>query len=85
MASGQKAMRGRSLRFGSILVRAETGQPIWLTSLFPDYRSGSLLLPLKAVVRRREGLEAGRQASSVLGAWLPAHGCLRGDMAMLPV
>jgi len=61
-AEGLKALRGRAPGFGSIRVRVETGGTAWRTSLFPDRRSGSFLLPLKADVRRREGLEAGRSA-----------------------
>ncbi|TGV42067.1 DUF1905 domain-containing protein [bacterium M00.F.Ca.ET.168.01.1.1] len=35
------------------------GKTRWQTSLFPDKASGSLLLPVKASVRQREGLKAG--------------------------
>ncbi|TKD39151.1 MAG: DUF1905 domain-containing protein, partial [Mesorhizobium sp.] len=35
----------------------------WRTSLFPDKKSGSLLLPIKTAVRVREGLRAGDTAN----------------------
>jgi hypothetical protein len=45
--------------FGSIPVEARTGATRWRTSLFPDSRTGSLLLPVKKAVREAEGLAAG--------------------------
>lgn len=45
--------------FGSIRVRVKTGKTAWDTSIFPDSRSGTYLLPVKASVRRAEGLEDG--------------------------
>jgi len=44
--------------FGSIPVEAEIGKTKWKTSVFPDKRSGTYLLPLKAKVRHAEGIEA---------------------------
>ncbi len=44
--------------WGSIRVTARIGSTVWKTSLFPDSKSGCYLLPLKADVRRREGIEA---------------------------
>ena len=52
---------GRTGGFGSVRVTARIGDTRWQTSLFPDRRSGGYLLPLKAEVRRREGLDAGRE------------------------
>lgn len=65
-ADGLKALRGPAQAFGSIRVRAQTGETVWSTSLFPDSRSGSFLLPLKADVRRSENLAAGQTARFVL-------------------
>ncbi len=45
--------------FGSIRVRVKLGKTAWDTSIFPDKRSGTYLLPLKAKVRRDEGVDAG--------------------------
>ena len=49
--------------FGSIPVIATIGETTWETSIFPDKRSGTYLLPLKAQVRRAEGIEAGETIS----------------------
>ncbi|RWD63924.1 MAG: DUF1905 domain-containing protein [Mesorhizobium sp.] len=52
-------MAGRARPWGSLGVTAVIGKTRWSTSLFPDKASGSLLLPVKASVRQREGLKAG--------------------------
>lgn len=49
----------RSKGFGSIPVRVTIGTTTWKTSLFPDKQSGTYLLPLKAQVRKKEGIEEG--------------------------
>ncbi len=45
--------------FGSVPVRVTIGSSSWSTSLFPDARSASYLLPVKAAIRRRERLGSG--------------------------
>ena len=50
-----KAKRG----FGSIPVAVTLGSTKWKTSIFPDKQSGTYLLPLKAAVRRAEGIDDG--------------------------
>jgi hypothetical protein len=45
--------------FGSIRISAKVGKTKWDTSIFPDKRSGTYLLPIKASVRRAEELEDG--------------------------
>lgn len=40
--------------FGSIPVQVQIGASRWRTSIFPDKRSGSFILPLKAPVRKAE-------------------------------
>ncbi len=48
---------GKSARgWGSLPVSVKVGDTTWSTSIFPDKRSGSYLLPLKAQVRRAEGI-----------------------------
>ena len=42
------------------------GKTTWKTSIFPDKKSGTYLLPLKADVRRREGIGAGDRITSSL-------------------
>lgn len=44
--------------FGSIRVEATLGKEKWQTSIFPDKKSGTYILPLKIEVRRREGIRA---------------------------
>lgn len=44
--------------FGSIPVEVTIGKTTWKTSIFPDSKSGTYLLPLKASVRKAEGLYA---------------------------
>ncbi|WP_245273447.1 DUF1905 domain-containing protein [Mesorhizobium sp. WSM3224] len=53
------AMAGLARPWGSLGVTASIGKTRWQTSLFPDKASGSLLLPIKGSVRRREGLTIG--------------------------
>jgi hypothetical protein len=45
--------------FGSLRVVARIGQTEWATSLFADTKTNSYLMPVKADVRRQEGLSAG--------------------------
>lgn len=50
---------GYSGGFGSIKVSATIGVSQWETSVFPDKKSGSYLLPLKKSVREANLLEDG--------------------------
>lgn len=45
--------------WGSIPVCVILGKSEWTTSIFPDRKSGTYLLPLKAEVRKREGIKSG--------------------------
>lgn len=54
---------GRTGGFGSIKVTATIGETRWHTSLFPHKTSGGFILPLKADVRRNEGLAEGDQVT----------------------
>lgn len=46
---------GRRARgWGSIPVLVTVGKTTWSTSIFPDKKSGTYLLPLKASVRKKE-------------------------------
>jgi hypothetical protein len=42
--------------FGSVRVTATIGSTTWATSVFPDKGSGSYVLPVKAAVRKAEGI-----------------------------
>ena len=55
-----KARFGTSAKgWGSLPVVATVGKTSWKTSIFPDKRSGAYLLPVKAEVRKKEGMRAG--------------------------
>lgn len=45
--------------WGSLPVEARIGKTTWKTSIFPDRKAGTYLLPVKAAVRRSEGIAAG--------------------------
>ena len=45
--------------FGSLRVHVSLGHVSWTTSLFRDTKSESYLLPIKAVIRRVAGVDAG--------------------------
>lgn len=42
--------------WGSLPVSVTIGKTNWETSIFPDKKSGTYLLPLKAAVRKAEGI-----------------------------
>ncbi len=42
--------------WGSVRVAVTLGKTKWQTSIFPDKKSGTYLLPLKAQVRKKEGI-----------------------------
>jgi hypothetical protein len=45
--------------FGSVRVEATIGKTIWKTSIFPDSKLKSYLLPIKKAVRKAENIEVG--------------------------
>ncbi len=60
--SGTAVMRkleGTARGFGSLKVRARIGETHFATSVFPSKSDGGWLLPVKASVRRAEGLAEG--------------------------
>jgi hypothetical protein len=52
--------------FGSVRVRVTVGSTTWATSIFPDTKRGSFLLPVKQQVRRAEGLADGDEVAVYL-------------------
>ncbi len=48
---------GERAGFGSIPVEVTIGWSTWSTSLFPDKKTASFVLPVKKAIREREGLE----------------------------
>ena len=53
----------RAAGFGSLRVEVTIGTTRWSTSLFPDRKRGTYLLPVKKSVRVAERLEAGEPAA----------------------
>jgi hypothetical protein len=50
---------GQRRGWGSIRVAATIGDSSWQTSVFPSKENGGYLLPVKAAIRKAEGLVAG--------------------------
>lgn len=46
--------------WGSLRVTATVGSTIWQTSIFPDKRTSSFMLPLKKEVRTKESIITGK-------------------------
>lgn len=42
--------------WGSLPISATIGETTWESSIFPDKKSGSYLLPLKSAIRKAEGI-----------------------------
>ena len=55
----EEAFGGAAGGFGSIRVAVTIGTTTWKTSLFPDTKRGTYVLPVKKAVRVAEGLEHG--------------------------
>jgi Domain of unknown function (DUF1905) len=60
------AMLGLTRAFGSVKVTAQIGKTRWQTSLFPYKETGGFLLPLKAAVRKAEGINVDEAVSVTL-------------------
>ena len=56
---------GRGRGFGSVKVEALVGDSRWRTSVFPT-KDGAWLLPVKAAIRRAEGITEGDEIPLVL-------------------
>jgi hypothetical protein len=52
----------RAAGFGSLRVSVTIGETTWATSIFPDKKRATYVLPLKKAVRRAERLEVGSVA-----------------------
>ncbi len=60
-ASIKETYRANAKGWGSIPVEIVIGKTSWKTSIFPDRKRNAYLLPLKASVRKKEGIEKGDQ------------------------
>lgn len=56
----------QSRGWGSLPVTVTVGQTTWDTSIFPDKKSATYLLPLKAAVRTKEMVRAGDRVSLLI-------------------
>ena len=54
---------GKQGGFGSVKVNVTIGRTTWSTSVFPDKGRESFILPVKAAVRKAEGLIEGADAT----------------------
>lgn len=52
-----KAVTPTGIGFGAIKVNATIGAVTWQTSVFPDKKSGSYLMPIKKDVRTQLGIQ----------------------------
>ena len=52
--------------WGSLPVDVTIGKTSWKTSIFPDKKSASYILPLKSAVRKKENMEEGDTAHCVI-------------------
>jgi hypothetical protein len=60
-AAIRKAFAGLGRGFGSLPVRVTVGMSTWRTSIFPDSKTGTYLLALKAEVRKKEKIGEGSE------------------------
>jgi hypothetical protein len=61
-----KFVIGKRKGFGMVRLKATIGKTSWKTSIFPDKKSGSFLLPVKAEVRKVEKLSDGQSVEVTL-------------------
>lgn len=61
-----RKMEGGARGFGSLKVKARIGGSVFATSVFPSKADGGWLLPVKAAVRRAEGLAEGDEVQVFL-------------------
>lgn len=62
-ATIKKTFAEKTRGWGSLPVEVTLGKTKWKTSIFPDSKSGTYLLPLKAQVRAKEGVAHGDTVS----------------------
>jgi Domain of unknown function (DUF1905) len=56
---------GKRTGWGSVRVTVQVGQTVWQTSLFPDSKNKSYVLPIKAAVRKAENIVDGKAVKSL--------------------
>lgn len=65
-AAIRAAAPGRTAAWGSVYVKVGLGRSQWQTSLFPSKDAGGYLLPVKAAVRKKEGVGEGDEVTVAL-------------------
>ena len=59
-------MEGRLRGFGSVRVEVTSQDTTWCTSIFPDTKRGTFILPLKKQVRRELDISEGSRVTLTL-------------------
>lgn len=62
----KKRFEGLTRGWGSLPVVVTIGKTSWKTSIFPDKKAEAYMLPLKADVRKKEGIASGDTISFVI-------------------
>lgn len=62
----KKAFSTFSRGWGSLRVEAQVGKTKWKTSIFPDKKRGTYVLPVKSNVRKLEDIHAGDKVKTTL-------------------
>ncbi|HEY3333117.1 MAG TPA: DUF1905 domain-containing protein [Capsulimonadaceae bacterium] len=65
------AAMGMKGGWGSVRVTVTIGNTTWCTSVFPDGKRNAYILPVKAAVRKAEGIDAGSEVSVHLALGAP--------------
>ncbi len=55
----KETYKGLTKGWGSLPVEVFIGKTAWNTSIFPDSKSGTFILPIKAMVRKKEEVYEG--------------------------
>jgi len=61
IAAQIRSIQGQKRGHDIIKITAKAGKSQWQTALFPDKKSHSYLLPIKATIRKTENLVAGEE------------------------
>jgi Domain of unknown function (DUF1905) len=67
----QAATGGKRIGWGAVRLSVQIGSSQWDTSVFPDSKTGGYLLPIKAAVRKAEGIQKGSQVLVRLSLQMP--------------
>jgi len=66
----KEMQKGRLRRgWGAVYAKAKVGKSEWQTSVFPDRRSATYILPLKKKIRHEEDLYDGAEFAFTIEVW----------------